>query len=1041
MTIATPIHPSPARFSAARLFARLTQATLLCLALVAPALLPAQETGTITGKVLKPASSEYVRYANVRVAGTALQAETDTEGVYRISGVPAGEVTVNVTYTGYQVASAPVTVAAGQVVERNFDIYAADADAPVRTLESDTVKLETYVVSSGAEGQAKSIQNQRRSMNIGDYVSSDEFGEVVEGNVGEFLKHLPGVELEYVQFDARGPRLRGMDPQYAGVTLDGVKLASADAFNATIGTDNAGTEGSRAFGFEAISLSSIDSVEVFKNLSADMDADAPAGTINLRSKRAFERKGQRISYTAGVSLNSEEFHLDRTPGPGDYKTYKAKPTGSLEYSNTFLNNRLGIVANLSHSTIFNEFMQMSMTTTNRTTSATDTRAAVPQTITFTDGPKITERDTFTFRADYKLSPTFSFGVNTTFSNYHAFIDNYQFRFVTSTTNNAAQRALVLGADPMISFTTSPTSATSLTLVGAGSHKFTESISIMPSFDWKPTPNLTIEGRFGWSESDNHYHSLSEGTAGPSVDALSGIQYTAARSDVMSSDWVFTQTGGPDWGDVANFRNTRVSDEGRTDLNEVYTGGIDLTWKKPVLGLPAFLKVGIKSREDYRKFSDPRSWLSYSYIGPGGGATGSWAGYPSAYAIDMSSVGNYFPSTSGRGPGYAGRSLVADLYETHPEYFIGNPAAQTVDNYFSSFIANNRSIYERVDAAYMMGNIRLKRLQLQAGLRFEKTTDELKQYTRRTTAEMVAAGYTVNAGTGRATTIPGLQYQYLSQPTNTRVTEYDHLFASAALKYAITPNIDFQMGINEAISRPPLTVISGVTTYNETIQFIQTPNPGLLPEESRNVSAKVTYYLPNSGTLSAGVFQINVDNLRIDFDRAPGTWFEEFPDIDPITYGNYTVRSTVNSPNARRFRGMELEYQQVLSFLPKALRSSRVYVNYTRNYADIRRGGLTPHGINVGGTLRYKRFAFGGSAKWTSETPWTQTNALRWQAERIRTDVNASYMINRWATFTVSGRDVGNVGQELIEKRDGLRNELVQKDVFGALWTFSIKGTF
>jgi TonB-dependent receptor len=999
----------------------------------------AQETGVVTGKVLKPATGEYARYAEVSVNGTALHTETDEEGSFRLAGVAAGEITLVVSMPGYQTAIAQVTVPAGQTVVRNIDLHSAQG----RSGEDEAVSLEKLDVSAEAEGQAKSYRNQRRSMNIGEHVSSDEFGEVAEGNVGEFLKHLPGVELEYVQFDARGPRLRGLDPQYVGVTMDGVKLASADAFNATVGSDNAGNEGSRAFGFESISLSSIDSVEVFKSLSADLDADAPAGTINLRSKRAFERQGQRIAYTLSANANSEEFHLKRTSGPGEEKTFKTRPSGSLEYSNTFFDNRLGIVANYNNSSIYNEFQQMSMTTVNRNAPATDPRVAVPQLITFTDGPKLTDRETFTFRADYKLTPNFSFGVNTTYGKYHAIFDNRQFRFVSHTNNNAAQRLTIIGEDPLVEFETGATSASSISLLGGAVHKLTDTISVLPSFDWKITDNLRIEGRFGWSESENVYESLRRGISNSiGVDAINNIRYTARRSNRMSADWVITQTGGPDWGDAGNFRNPRVYDEGRTDFNEVYSGGLDLTWRKPVFGLPAFLKAGIKSREEYRKFTDTRNWNRYNYIGPGGGPTGSFGAIPTTYPIEMSALGTYFPSLSGRPPGFADRSLAADLYNEHPEYFVPEAAARSADTYFASFIANNRSIYERVDAGYLLGNIKFKRLQIQPGVRFEQTTDEMLEATRRPNAEVIAAGYTVNNATGRATTIPGLAYQWQTLPTHTRKTTYDHVFASAGVKYLISKNFEFQAGYHQAISRPPLVVISGVTTYNETSQIIQTPNPGLLPEESQNLSAKLTYLLPTLGTLSVGAFQIDVDNLRVDFDRPPGTWGDEFPDIDQDLYGAYTVRSTVNSENARRFRGLELDYRQQLTFLPAAFNHSSVFANYTRNYADLRRGGMAPHQVNVGGSLRFKRFQFGGSFKWTSDTPWTNiANSVRFRRERSVVDLNASYAFNQHLTLTLTGRDVGNAGLEIIERRAGQQDELQQKDIYGTLWTLTVRGTF
>jgi iron complex outermembrane recepter protein len=50
-------------------------------------------------------------------------------------------------------------------------------------------------------------------------------------------------------------------------------------------------DGARSFSFDQVSVNSIDRIEVNYTTSADQDANAPAGTINLKTKRAFERKG------------------------------------------------------------------------------------------------------------------------------------------------------------------------------------------------------------------------------------------------------------------------------------------------------------------------------------------------------------------------------------------------------------------------------------------------------------------------------------------------------------------------------------------------------------------------------------------------------------------------------------------------------------------------------------------------------------------------------------------------------------------------------
>ena len=64
--------------------------------LVAPSLGFAQgtPTGVIIGRVLNPATNEYVRNAEVRIQGTDRLAVTASDGSFRFDHVPPDEVTV-----------------------------------------------------------------------------------------------------------------------------------------------------------------------------------------------------------------------------------------------------------------------------------------------------------------------------------------------------------------------------------------------------------------------------------------------------------------------------------------------------------------------------------------------------------------------------------------------------------------------------------------------------------------------------------------------------------------------------------------------------------------------------------------------------------------------------------------------------------------------------------------------------------------------------------------------------------------------------------
>ncbi|MFM8617615.1 MAG: carboxypeptidase regulatory-like domain-containing protein, partial [Opitutaceae bacterium] len=121
---------------------RLPLIRLFLALIIAPLAAPAQSagTGTVTGRVLNPASGEFVRYARISVEGTALQAVSGEGGVYVLTEVPAGPARVVISYTGYRAESAVVNVPAGGAVTRDFELVSTlSAAGP------ETVKLQQFV--------------------------------------------------------------------------------------------------------------------------------------------------------------------------------------------------------------------------------------------------------------------------------------------------------------------------------------------------------------------------------------------------------------------------------------------------------------------------------------------------------------------------------------------------------------------------------------------------------------------------------------------------------------------------------------------------------------------------------------------------------------------------------------------------------------------------------------------------------------------------------------------------------------------------------
>jgi iron complex outermembrane receptor protein len=1002
----------------------MTSPTLRCLRILAsllllPLLSLAQpgSTGTITGRIFNPATGEYVRNAQVRVDGTNLAAVSEDGGVFTLTGVAPGRATVVVTFIGYQPITASVNVTAGATSTRDFELTSTAAG---RTPGGDAVvKLSAFTVSSEREGNAKAIMQQRNSMDITNSVASDVFGDVAEGNVGEFLKHMPGVELDLVQGEIRTIRLRGLDSEYTQVTLDGVSLASADA--------NQGASGNaREFSFEQVSLASMDSIEVSKTISADVDANAPAGTINLKTKRAFDRSGRRVSVQANLTAFSTRFNLDDSYGPDDRKSHKIHPGGIFDYSDVFFNKRLGINLNISESMAYSANARTTITY-NYTPTAADPRPVVPTALAFLHAPRTNRRSTVNLTSDFKATNRLVLSLGLLYN--YADLNNPQ----RALTFNTGARNTVLGADPLTRFTTSATNA-SVVSNPAAIVKLGQTLTVLPKFEYR-SGNFTLEGKFAGSNSISWYDP--RGRRGSLRDAggptLSGLTYTAQRSSLRSADWHIVQTAGPDMNNGANYTNPVFTiDDGRYALTDVYSGDITATLRTTRF-LPITWKAGVKRRYEIRDFRLDTESLRYSINGAG--TTGAWAGYRSPFEFDMGGTNTDASLRSVNG----GTVWMPDLVRMGTLYREnqGNYTQSiTAANFYNAFIGNRRNYEETIDSAFVMGTASVGKLIVRAGLRREETGTDTLDFDPRSPAELAAAGFGETAG--RATTIDGLKYQYMSKPRVHRTNDYGNMFPSASLKYKINENFDAQLGFSSTIRRPPFRDIAGVFSINDDNLTVTAPNTLLKPETSKNIAARLAYYFEPVGILAVNVYQNNVKGLFLSNQRLTAAEYGYSGDLDLSAYEFIT---TEQSDNDVTVRGMELEYSQSLSFLPGPFKGLNIRGSYTRSYASIAKANMIPHSINGGISYGYRWFNVYANLNWRDNYPTTITGNPRFYRHRANLDIGGSYRLTPRVSFFFSARNVFNEPYVIMEKVGSNPAVAQFYEVNGTNWTFGVKSVF
>jgi TonB-dependent receptor len=1056
---------------------------VLISSLLWPVIAAAQSgTASIRGRVFNPATKEYVNNAEVRLDGTNQVTYTEQDGSFQFNGVAAGSASITVTYTGYNPAKEAFSLTAGQTAVREINLTSTAA-APTAGKDG-VLQLAAFEVSSAREGNSKAIAAQRRDMNIITSVSSDIFGEVMDGNVGEFLKYLPGVDLEYVESEPRGPRLGGMDVQYTGVAMDGMRTASADA-------NRGGGAASRATSFEGFSITSVESVEINRTSSPENDADQPAGSINMRTKRAFDRKGRVFSYNYSANFNGEEFSLRKQPGIQDgrdnHMFHKWLPNWNLSYAESFFNQRFGLLLSAGHGASYTE--QLSQTVDyNRAPQANDPRPLVVRSVSFGDGPKFIIKDALLLTADWKATPRLTLSLNLSYSYFEGHFWNRSFGFTAANSNaNVNNGRGTVGGDGLLTIVaprdlTQPVGLVNGTVLnngvanlsngGGSSAKLTYTRQYAPRFEYKHGP-WTIDGSLAYSASQNNYESLERGFSNSEGGSVAA-GFIATRPNVQSWEWTIRQTEGLDWTDLRNFTDTntrsggtRVNNDNRTWITAKWTGVLNARWVVPFMErFPTIVKTGAKWDEEYRYNRTDSDMDIWSYIGPGGNTV---VQNPATLAMQNATFGNWanvgphfispIPFDGGttnsfhiigldgkeKTPPRVSRSEIARLFRERPDLFVNT---MTPENFYSNQYANARRFRQTIYAGYWQADTRVtSKITVRYGVRAEQTRNAFKERDPLTRPQLLALGVPLNpvaTNGGRPLTIAGMRTMFETNPFVIRRAEYTDWFPSIVAKYQITPNLEWQFGANKGILRPGVDDLTGLWVLNDNANppTVTAPNPALEPERLKVFQSRIAYYFQgrSPGQISVQLNRVETTN----FIQSRTFTAAEFGNDDPDFEG-YNFITRFNTPGLNRFKNLEFNYQQTLGFLPSLyLRGLNIGGTYTRSYANVRRNNLAPHRWTGRFGYNYRRFGGNLSFIWVDDRPNGGVDYRYWGA-MTKWDLSLSWKLNQYATLFVQSRNPTNQKDIYYETppgaEKGVGKHLRSMEEYGDNWIFGVRGQF
>ncbi|MFQ3596208.1 MAG: TonB-dependent receptor, partial [Sphingomonadaceae bacterium] len=246
--------------------------------LVAPDAVVAQAVGIVTGRVTD-ADGAALPGADILVRETGQRTRSDRQGAFRLSGLPAGPVTLEIGYLGFAEATREVRVdpAAPATVTVALDT----------TLEGGVILVRGTILDS----TARALNQQRTADNTTNVISSDAIGRFPDINIAEALQRVPGIGIERDQGEGNFISIRGAPSEFTAVSIDGTIVPSS-------------SPDTRALDLGTFLSDVVAQVEVNKTLLPNQDADSIAGSVNLVTRSPFDNPRLRVTGSGGISYNS-----------------------------------------------------------------------------------------------------------------------------------------------------------------------------------------------------------------------------------------------------------------------------------------------------------------------------------------------------------------------------------------------------------------------------------------------------------------------------------------------------------------------------------------------------------------------------------------------------------------------------------------------------------------------------------------------------------------------------------------------------------------
>jgi len=811
----------------------------------------------VTGQVKTKNSSTALEGAVIKIEELNRRASTASDGTFRFNNVPAGDYTVIVSYIGAEPMMQKITVT-------------EEGGRLEFTVGGDAKDIEEIFVLGQRGSLNSSISKQRAADNVSNFLSADAAGNFPDQNVTEAVRRIVGLSVENDQGEGRYVIIRGLDPNLSSSSISGVRLPSPEA-------------GDRKVALDVIPSDLLETVEVTKSLTPEMDADAIGGNVDIKTLSGFDKDGLFIKAKAEGSYNRQQDEIT--------------PKFGLTLANAF-NERFAIAGSISYYNrkFGTDNIEIDGDWTDEDDEDQTIDGLYPEELEFRDYVVERRRIGAALNLDFRPSDDHELYVRGLFSDFKD--TELRNRMELKLSDGEFDLDAADGSDGFVYMNGIEAdrdlkdrieTQKIYSVVGGGeSHfdKLTATYSIAYSYAEEAEPDRVDTDFKGEDFNSGVVFSdrMMPGSTFQSLADLQGLQdLSAYEIDAIE-----------------------YTDNKATDKQLAFK--FDLAYDTYAGDNPLQLKWGAKAR--LRKKKLDANFQVYEDLG--------------GYTLDDFSAETDYPLDMAVGNLGASSPALRDFFFANRGNFELNAIDSALGDEAVEYDAK-----EDIYATYMQGRIDIGNLRIVGGLRYEYTDFE-------TNSNFVSAGEEVVIDPDSGLPVlddegdPETEDVLDISPVN-RSRNYDYFLPSLNLRWEPKENLVTRLAYFRSVVRPNISKVvpTGVIEYEEELDDGvverttegEIGNPGLVPMWAHNLDASIEWYPNNDAVVSVGVFYKDIHNFIVDRTledvRVNGIYFDEV--VRPFNGDKGTIK------------GIELNYQQALTFLPGLLDGLIVGLNYT--YVD------------------------------------------------------------------------------------------------------------